>query len=186
MEETILISYLNDFIYCPVSIYFHKLYGNTDKMLYQRKAQLEGTEAHRSIDENTYSTSKDILQGIEVYTEKYNIIGKIDMYNKKNKILTEKKNYISTIYDGYVFQLYAQYFALIEMGFEVDEIRLYSIKDNKVYNVDLPEKNKEMFEKFEKLVNDIRRFDMHDFTQVNKKKCEKCIYEPSCDRSLLC
>lgn len=27
MEEIILISWLNDFIFCPVSIYFHNLYG---------------------------------------------------------------------------------------------------------------------------------------------------------------
>ena len=28
MDDIILISNLNDFIFCPVSIYFHKLYGN--------------------------------------------------------------------------------------------------------------------------------------------------------------
>lgn len=49
MEETIIISYLNDFIFCPVSIYFHKLYGNRDKMLYQSEYQLNGTDAHKKI-----------------------------------------------------------------------------------------------------------------------------------------
>lgn len=186
MEETILISYLNDFIYCPISIYFHKLYGDRDKILYQREAQLSGTKAHKSMDENKYSTSKNILQGIEVYTEKYNIIGKIDMYNKKEKTLIEKKNHIEKIYDGYVFQLYAQYFALKEMGFDVQKIQFYSIKDNKTYNVQLPEKDIQMFEKFENLIKDIRKFDMHKFKQDNTKKCRNCIYEPACDRSLIC
>ena len=45
MEETILISYLNDFIFCPVSIYFHKLYGAMDKTLYQSSFQIDGTKA---------------------------------------------------------------------------------------------------------------------------------------------
>ena len=33
MEDLILISNLNDFIFCPVSIYFHKLYGNQDILI---------------------------------------------------------------------------------------------------------------------------------------------------------
>ena len=28
MEDLIIISNLNDFIFCPASIYFHKLYGS--------------------------------------------------------------------------------------------------------------------------------------------------------------
>ncbi len=186
MEETILISYLNDFIYCPASIYFHNLYGNRDKLLYQREEQLTGTKVHKSIDEGTYTTSSDVLMGIEVYSEKYSIIGKIDMYDKKKKILTEKKKHIEKIYDGYIFQLYAQYFALKEMGFKVEEIRLYSIDDNKVYKIDIPEKNKEKFKDFETLIYNIRNFNINTFKQTNPKKCEKCIYEPACDRSLIC
>lgn len=186
MEETILISYLNDFIFCPISIYFHKLYGNREKILYQREEQLDGTKAHETIDKGTYSTSLNILQGIEVYCEKYNIIGKIDMYNKSDKVLTEKKNVIEKIYDGYVFQLYAQYFALTEMGYDVKKIKLYSMKDNKSYEIKLPEDDNEMFEKFEKLIKDIREFDMHNYKQINKEKCRNCIYEPACDRSLIC
>lgn len=186
MEETIIISYLNDFIFCPVSIYFHKLYGNRDKLLYQSEYQLNGTDAHKTIDHGTYTTSKNVMQGAEVYSEKYNIIGKIDMYDKQKKILTEKKKHIETVYDGYIFQLYAQYFALKEMGFSVDEIRLYSIDNNKVFKVNLPEEDIEMFNKFEKLIHDIRNFDIHTFKQSNKSKCENCIYENACDRSLLC
>lgn len=122
MEEIILISYLNDFIFCPVSIYFHKLYGNMEKNLYQRDYQINGTDAHKSIDTHTYSTRKDVLQGIDVYTEEYGIIGKIDVFDVKNCTLTERKNKIIEIYDGYVFQLYAQYFALKEMGYKVKMI----------------------------------------------------------------
>jgi len=186
MEETILISYLNDFIFCPVSIYFHKLYGNLDRTLYQDTTQKEGTHAHKTIDRGTYSTSKNFLQGIEVYSQNYNIIGKIDVFDVKKGMLIERKNKISKIYDGFIFQVYAQYYALVEMGFDVKKINLYSMVDNKTYNIKLPTKDKEMKVKFEEILKDIRNFDMQNFKQENVEKCKKCIYEPSCDRSLIC
>lgn len=186
MEEIILISYLNDFIFCPISIYFHKLYGNLEQTLYQRDYQINGKSAHKTIDDKTYSTSANILQGIDVYTEEYGILGKIDIFNIKEGILTERKKKIVEIYDGYIFQIYAQYYALKEMGYDVKQIRLHSLEDNKTYNIELPEKDIEMKNKFIKLIKDMREFTFENFKQTNRKKCEKCIYEPSCDRSLLC
>ena len=186
MEEIILISYLNDFIFCPVSIYFHKLYGNLEQTLYQRDYQINGKSAHRTIDEKTYSTSANILQGIDVYTEKYGILGKIDVFDISKGILTERKNKITEIYDGYIFQVYAQYYALEEMGYKVNKIRLHSMEDNKTYNIDIPEKNILLKDKFDKLIRDMHEFKFENFKQTNRKKCEKCIYEPSCDRSLIC
>lgn len=35
MEDYIKITQLNDFIFCPVSIYFHNLYEDSEPMLYQ-------------------------------------------------------------------------------------------------------------------------------------------------------
>ena len=61
MDDLIIISNLNDFIFCPASIYFHKLYGSEDTIMYQSKAQLDGTKAHEKIDNGTYSTRKNIL-----------------------------------------------------------------------------------------------------------------------------
>lgn len=46
MDDLIIISNLNDFIFCPASIYFYKLYGCEDIIMYQSKAQLDGTMAH--------------------------------------------------------------------------------------------------------------------------------------------
>lgn len=186
MEETILISYLNDFIFCPVSIYFHKLYGSLDKNIYQSKDQINGTYAHKAIDTGTYSSRKNILQGIDIYTEEFKIQGKIDIFDIKTGVLTERKNRIKEIYDGYVFQLYAQYYALTEMGYIINKIRFHSIEDNKNYDVKLPTEDKEMDNKFRKIVKEIREFDIENFEQINIKKCERCIYEPACDRSNLC
>lgn len=186
MEETILISYLNDFIFCPVSIYFHKLYGAMDKTLYQSSFQINGTNAHKSIDSKKYSTKKNILQAINVYSEEFGIQGKIDTFDIDNGILTERKNTVTKIYDGYIFQVYAQYYALEEMGYKVKKIRIHSLTNNKNYDVKLPKDDNEMLEKFENLIKEIRLFNMENFVQTNIKKCQKCIYEPSCDRSLLC
>lgn len=178
-ENPIVISTLNDFIFCPASIYFHTL-ESEENILSQDTVQINGTHSHKSSDTATYSTSSSMLQGISVYCTKYNLCGKIDVYDSKNGILTERKKNIKVIYDGYVFQLYAQYFSLTEMGYNVKKIRLYSMDNNKIYNIDLPENNTCMFKKFTALINDINRFSFDDFVQSNVEKCCNCIYEPLC------
>lgn len=182
-ENTIAISNLNDFIFCPVSIYFHLLDNATDKLTYQDKYQLNGTAAHSAIDEGRYSTSTHQLQAIDIYCEKYNLYGKIDLFNTKTGVLTERKKHITNIYDGYIFQIYAQYFRLSDMGYSVKALQLYSLDDNKVYPIKLPNDDIEMFSKFEKVIFDINNFKFDNFKQTNPKKCEKCIYEPLCSFS---
>lgn len=182
MDDLIPISYLNDFIFCPVSIYFHKLYGNQNTILYQVTDQINGKNAHKAVDEKHYSSKKSIITGMDVYSEKYNLIGKIDILDTELKTLTERKKKIKVIYDGYIFQIYAQYFALVEMGYDIDVLKLYSIDDNKSYDVRLPYANLEMLSKFEQTIYDIKTFDLENYSQSNKEKCKRCIYEPACDR----
>lgn len=185
MENYITLSYLNDFIFCPRSIYFHQLYGIYNEQHYKQKVQIKGTEAHASIDNNTYSTSNSILQGIEVYSTKYNIVGKIDIYDIKKSKLIERKRSVTKIYDGYIFQVYAQYFGLQEMGYHIDEIVIHDLIHNKNYPISLPEQNKEMFEKFEKTIIDIKHYDiLNSYFVPNIEKCRQCIYSPLCDKSL--
>lgn len=186
MEESLLISYLNDFTFCPVSIYFHKLYGNLDKMVYQEKQQLCGTNAHRSIDQGSYSSRKSILQSTPVYCKKFNLQGKIDIFDIEKNMLIERKNKIQKIYDGYIFQMYGQYYCLVEMGYSVKKLRLHSMRDNKNYDIKLPNENIEKDTKFRTLIKEINEFDISKFKPQNISKCENCIYEPLCDRSLLC
>ena len=185
MENPIAISKLNDFIFCPVSIYFHELDIETEKIIYQSAYQLNGSASHESIDQKRYSTKKGILQGIDVYCEKYNLYGEIDIFDSEKGILTERKKRISKIYDGYVFQLYGEYFSLKEMGYNIKEIRLYSMDDNKVYVIDLPENNSRYFEGFVKVINNINSFKFQDYKPSSLKKCENCIYEELCCYSLL-
>lgn len=150
----------------------------------QDSYQLNGTAAHEKSDTGQYSSRKSILQGISVFSEKYNICGKIDTFDVDKGMLTERKKKIKTIYDGYIFQLYAQYFALTEMGYCVYKIRLYSMDDNKVYEQALPCDNHFMLEKFETLLEKINTFSFENFTQDNILKCQNCIYEPLCSYSI--
>ncbi|MDO4549722.1 MAG: type V CRISPR-associated protein Cas4 [Planctomycetia bacterium] len=184
MEQPITVSTLNDFIFCPASIYYHQMYENLSQTLYQTTCQLEGSAAHAAIDDGRYSTRKNVLQGVSVYCEKYNLIGKIDIFHINTGVLVERKKKIIKIYDGYVFQIYAQCFALREMDYSVRRLRLYSMDDNRNHEIPLPEEDAEMLAKFESTLQNIRRFDLSGFQPTNSEKCKKCIYRPFCDRPL--
>lgn len=179
------ISYINDFIFCPRSIYNHQLYQNRDEMLYQGEAQTKGKASHEKIDTKTYSDKKNVLQNFEVYSSHYQLFGKIDVFDIDKGLLTERKNNIKTIYDGYVFQLYAHYYCLTEMGYQVEKMALYDFSKNKMYPIELPKNNPVMQQKFEATLEAINRFSLlkKDFI-ANKYKCEKCIYNLLCDASL--
>ncbi|MCX7878929.1 MAG: type V CRISPR-associated protein Cas4 [Ignavibacteria bacterium] len=185
MESYIPISFLNDFIFCPRSIYFHQLYGNYREEVYHDKPQTAGRAAHAAVDEKTYSTSKHILIGTEVYSEKYKLHGKIDIFDISKGLIWERKREIKVIYDGYVFQVYAHYHALTEMGYEVKSIIIHDLTHNKNYPIPLPAEDEVMQKKFEKLIVAINSFDLErtEFTP-NKNKCMRCIYSNLCDKSL--
>ncbi len=185
MEDYIRITQLNDFIFCPMSIYFHNLYEDHERLTYQRTDQIKGTNAHESVDGKTYTTSSQVLMGLEVYCEEYRLAGKIDTFFVQEGILRERKKKIKSIYDGYVFQLYGQYFAMKEMGYKVNRLQLYSMDDNKVYPIPRPQEDPVMFEKFCTLLRDFQEFSMDAFVQTNGEKCRHCIYEPACDRAVV-
>lgn len=184
MELYLKITYLNDFDFCPLSIYFHQLYGDLAERLYYDSAQLDGKAAHEAIDNHRYSNHKNILQGMDVYSDEYKLCGKIDIFDTEKGLLTERKKHIETVYDGYVFQLYAQCVCLREMGYDVRQIRFYSSDDNKVYPQKLPEDNPEMFEKFKETNRRIQVFDAASYVPTSAAKCRNCIYNDFCDRPL--
>lgn len=184
-ENLLAISNLNDFIFCPASIYFHSLDYETDKLSYQDSYQINGTAAHKSVDSSTYTDKKSVLQGIAVYSEKYNLYGKIDLFDIDKGLLIERKKKVKTLYDGYIVQVYAQYFGLVALGYKVNQIKIHSVDDNKSYLIPLPQDNLPMVTKFEKLIYDINKFNFTGFIQSNKEKCKKCIYEPLCSFSTL-
>lgn len=184
MESYLPISFLNDFIFCPRSIYFHQLYGRVSTRLYHTTDQTLGKNAHKNVDNKRYTTAKHVFQTIEIFSETYNLAGKIDTYDAKKQLLVERKKKIKVVYDGYIYQLYAQYHCLIEMGYEVSQLKLYSMDDNKSYPVNLPSEDPERQAAFEQLLHDIRRFDLNAPFTANPNKCRHCIYNNLCDASL--
>ena len=184
MEPYLPISFLNDFIFCPRSIYFHQLYGRISPRLYHGTDQTKGLAAHKSIDTKSYTTSTRVLQNHEVYSHTLNIAGKIDTYDIDKELLVERKKKIKVVYDGYIFQLYAQYHALTDMGYKVKKMKLYSMDDNKNYRIDLPSENKVLHDKFHSLLEQIRNFNLEDEFTPNANKCKHCIYNNLCDQSL--
>lgn len=182
MEPYIQISKINDFIFCPKSVYLHSIYDNFSEKMYHGENQAIGKIKHENIEDKTYSSAKKFLQGIEIYSEKYNICGKIDIYDSGKKELIERKTKVQKIYDGYRYQLYAQYFCMKEMGFEIQKLFIHSLNDNKRYEIPLPDK-KETAE-FEEVLRKINKFNSRDLMEsdfsANGNKCEKCVYNNLC------
>lgn len=176
MEQYIPISKINDFLYCPLSLYLHTAYEELDKNEYQEEAQIAGKLAHKNIDKGKYSSTKRYLQGMIVYSEKYNLGGKIDIYDQKEKALIERKNRIKHIYLGYKYQLYAEYFCLTEMGYKVEKLFLHSLSDNKRYQISLPDKEEEI--NFEKVIEKIKNFNLKDIKNHSCPHCFNHIYNP--------
>ena len=120
---------------------------------------------------------------MEIWSDKYRLCGKIDVYDSEEKALIERKTKIKTIYDGYRYQLYAQYFCLVEMGYEVEKLLFHSLQDNKRYILDLPKKRE--INEFEGVLAQVRGFSLEDedFEQ-NSEKCRNCIYSELCDKNI--
>ena len=60
MDDVIIMSNLNDFIFCPASIYFHKLYGSEDNLMYQSSYQINGSKAHEAVDNARLSINQHV------------------------------------------------------------------------------------------------------------------------------
>jgi CRISPR-associated protein Cas4 len=181
MESYIQISKLNDFIFCPMSVYFHSFYENYEEKIYHSKSQTVGKIAHENIDKGKYSTAKKYLQGLPVYSDRFSLMGKIDIYDSDKQYLIERKYKVKKIYQGYLLQLYAQFFCLEEMGIRVEKMFIHSLSDNKRYSIPNP-KGRDEYE-FEKIVNQIKCFNPLNFNKdANPNKCNNCIYRELCNR----
>ena len=180
MELYLMITQINDFIFCPRSLLFHDfLRANFSSDRYRETPQVQGLASHAAIDKGTYSTRKNILQGTMVYSEKYKLLGRIDTFDIDSGTLTERKYSVTAIYDGFKYQLYAQYFALLEMGFKVTSLKIYSSKDNKKYNIPLPDAA--AICAFENVLDNIRNYTPeNDKSLPNLNKCHKCNYREIC------
>ncbi|MBS1644462.1 MAG: type V CRISPR-associated protein Cas4 [Bacteroidetes bacterium] len=182
METYLPISFLNDFIFCPYSLYLHQVFDNSSEELYSAAPQQVGKRHHDAIDrQRKQEKSPNVLRGIYVLSERLGIYGKIDSYYPAEQRLVESKYAITTLYKGYYYQLWAQYFALQEMGYRVAQLAFFSIKDRKTHPIALPDAAA-----FAELQQHIRKIAHYDFEQefvANPAKCLHCIYASLCDKT---
>ena len=179
MESYIQISKINDFIFCPRSVYLHTIYDNFHKKTYHSHYQTAGTIAHKPIEEGVYSSAKRYFQGMEVYSDEYGIAGKIDIFDIETDTLIERKRMVKHIFDGYRYQLYAQMVCLREMGYRVNNLRIHSLTDNKRYEISIP--NEKEWKQFENILDRMKNFTAETVKILeNSPKCGQCIYKPLC------
>lgn len=180
MDEYILISTLNDFVFCPYSIYLHNVYAGGDEYLVHASPQAHGKAAHVAIDEKTYSSRKDEITGLSVFCNELGVMGKIDLYKVKEKRLIERKYQLKNIYQGQIYQLWAQYYCMIEMGYDVDWLEFYSVSTNTTSQVAIPSiTDKEELKDF---IRQFKKYNPNQSIQVNVIKCTHCIYCNLCDK----
>ena len=180
-EDYISISTLNDFIFCPYSIYLHNVYMETDEGVYHAIPQTRGRIAHETVDEKRASNRADELHSLTVISHAYGLIGKIDVYRGREKKLIERKYQMRNIYQGQIYQLWAQYICLVEMGYEVDTIAFYEISTNKMIYVDLP--SEAQLSQFRQFITVYRNYDPSVPIRTNRNKCKHCIYSSLCDKT---
>lgn len=182
METFLPISYLNDFVFCPYSIYLHQVFDNNSEELYSASPQQKGKSAHYTVDSFDVERSR-VLSGIYVLSNKFGVYGKIDKYYVNEGKLVESKYEIKTLYKGYYYQLWAQYFALTEMGYKVNKIQFYSIKTNKVFALELPNESNAL--ELKEHIKKIAWFNFEQEITINPEKCKHCIYASLCDKTQL-
>ena len=181
LDDLISISALNDFIFCPYSIYLHNVYMDTDEGLYHATPQTKGRLVHEPVDTKTSSNRKEEILALPVMSAELGLVGKIDVYRSKEKKLIERKYQLKRIFRGQIYQLWAQYFCMVEMGFEVDEIAFYEISTNKTIPVNLPTvaDKSELFS----FIESFKLYDPSEDIIVNPAKCSHCVYCGLCDKT---
>jgi ATP-dependent helicase/DNAse subunit B len=73
MEDYIMISQLNDFIFCPYSIYLHNIYSDTTEEIYHATPQTRGRIAHETVEQKTATHDKNTLLSLPVMSEEYGL-----------------------------------------------------------------------------------------------------------------
>jgi CRISPR-associated protein Cas4 len=181
MENYITISQLSEFSFCPYSIYLRNIYRDVGEEVYYSAPLVRGRIAHESVDQKTAVCDEDTLLALPVYSERYGLMGKIDVYEGKNKRLVEHKYRLRGIYQGQVYQLWAQLFCMREMGYLVEHLAFYEISTGKMIPQALPTAEDER--QFEAFLHRFRTYNPERAITINPNKCQHCIYCNLCDKT---
>lgn len=177
MEHYLPISILNDFIFCPYSIYLHQIYDAQQEELYHSIFQSRGKRLHNFLHNDTQANN---LRHAFVVSNRWGIYGRIDEYIDSERELIEYKSSVATPYKGYYYQIWAQYVCLSEMGVRVDKLAFFDLSTETKMPIPIPTQ-----EQLNELYAHIERIKYYDFSTeiiVNPNKCKKCIYFNLCER----
>lgn len=181
MFTSVPISMLNDFVFCPYSIYLHNIYMEADEDTYNAVPQVRGKISHYTIDKKNYSSSKEVLVSLPVFSNRLGVYGVIDIYDKKQKQLIERKYRLKKIFRGQLYQLWAQYYCMVEMGYKVEEIAFYEMATNVSHVVAIP--SDEDILELRDAIERFRCFSPDSEYVQEAGKCSHCIYVNLCDKT---
>ncbi len=177
-DYLINITSLNDFLFCPYSIYLHNAFMDTDGDVFVALPQIRGKHAHKAVDSRTFSKDADDIQSLKVFSEDLGLVGVIDLYRKREKHLVEFKHKVSGIFLGQKLQLWAQYFCLTEMGYDVEKISVFEKSTGIYHEVKIPDDADRS--ELMSLIEKFRSFDLSQNFDINPNKCAHCIYCSLC------
>ena len=153
----------------------------SDENIFHAAPQVRGRIAHASTDNNTYSSRSADITSLSVFSDELGIMGKIDLYRSDRRQLIERKYSLKHIYRGQMYQLWAEYFCMIEAGYEIDSIAFYETSTNKLICVDVPgECEKAELMRF---IQRFRNFSPELPITINRNKCAHCVYCNLCDKA---
>ena len=181
MFSYITLSSLNDYGFCPYSIYLHNVYKGGLEDNYHATPQVAGKNAHQTVDQPKRIKQK--ITSLDVCSNELGLFGKIDLYDPISKSLFERKRKIKNIYPGHIWQLQGQYFCMVEMGYKVDNICIYSMIDHKSYPQALPTRQDK--KALQELILKIKSLQFLENINTNPNKCRNCIYNNLCDKAVV-
>lgn len=154
----------------------------TDETMYHATPQTKGKLAHATIDTKKASNRADDILALPIYSEEYGLMGKIDLYKRDERKLIERKYQLKHIYQGQIYQLWAQMLCMQEMGYVVESIAFYEISTNKMTPVKMP--TNEELQDFKEFIKRFKSFVPGEtIIPVNPNKCRHCIYNNLCDKT---
>jgi CRISPR-associated protein Cas4 len=154
----------------------------SDEGLYHATPQTRGRIAHESVDNKSASSRREDILSMSVCSNELGVMGKIDLYRGATQCLIERKYQLKQIFRGQIYQLWAQYFCMIEMGYPVSSLAFYEMSTHKTIPVELPgEAGRNELMGF---IQRFKTFDPNSEITVNSNKCSHCIYCNLCDKTL--
>lgn len=153
----------------------------TDESIYHATPQTKGRVAHATVDNKTASNRANDILSLPVYSEEYGLMGKIDLYKRKEKKLIERKYQLKQIFQGQIYQLWAQMLCLKEMGYDVNSLAFYETSTNRMIPVAMP--SDQELSCFRDFIKKFRSFDPSSSFSINPNKCRHCIYCNLCDKT---